>query len=57
VNKSLPVYRDHCSGDSSSVRHLLKGKDLRMSGVLWELGLREYATDRKQEKRKHRYDE
>jgi len=57
VNKSLPVYRDHNLGDSSSVRHLLNGKDVRMSGVLWELGLRDYATDTKEGKRKHRYDE
>lgn len=44
-NKSLPKYLDKDEGarDINSVRHLLSGKDVKMTGVLWELSLRKDA--------------
>jgi hypothetical protein len=44
-NKSLPKYVDKDEGarDINQVRHLLKGKDVKMTGVLWELSLRKDA--------------
>lgn len=44
-NKSLPKYldKDESARDINSVRHLLNGKDVKMSNVLWELSLRKDA--------------
>lgn len=43
VHKSLPKYSEGSMTDCNSVRHLLAGRDVRMSGLLWELSLREEA--------------
>jgi hypothetical protein len=42
TNKSLPKYSDRpvSKGGCNHVRHLLRGPDVKLSNVLWEIGLR-----------------
>ncbi len=43
VNKTLPKYTDRPvskHGNCHKVRHLLSGPDVKMSQVMWEIGLR-----------------
>ena len=44
----MPKYTDRVYADANPIRHLLKGKDVKMSGVLWELGLRNNLENKPQ---------
>ena len=46
THKALPPYTDKCesSRDCNTVRHLLNGRDVKMSNVIWEVGLRRDST-------------
>jgi len=41
ANKSMPKYTDRVYTNANPIRHLLKGQDVKMSGVIWELNLRQ----------------
>jgi hypothetical protein len=36
----MPKYTDRVYANANPIRHLLKGQDVKMSQVIWELNLR-----------------